>query len=155
MARGDFTVFNEFVVSLAEKKVNLETDTIKLALITNGVTPAVDDATPYFGAGSGVDYDTNEVSAAGGYDAGGFIIPGPVFTRTGAVGKFDDDGTNIAMVQDAINGFTNAYWGILYSDTATNKECIGFLNLGGPISEAAGPISITWNTSGILTITRT
>ena len=36
MARGDFTLFNELAVALAEKKVNLETDTIKLALITNG-----------------------------------------------------------------------------------------------------------------------
>ena len=153
MARGDLTVFNEFVVSLAEKKINLETDTIKLALITNGVTPTADDATPYWGAGSGVDYDTNEVATAGGYSAGGFTVPGPVFTRTVAVGKFDDDGSNIALVQN-VSGFANAYYGILYSDTATNKECIAFLDLGGPVSEAAGPISIAWNNSGILTITR-
>ena len=153
MARGDLTVFNELVVSLAEKKINLETDTIKLALITNVVTPTVNATTPQWGAGSGEDYDANEVSTAGGYVTGGLTVSGPVFTRSAAVGTFDDDGSNLAIAQNAA-GFTNAYWGILYSDTSTSKECIAFLDLGGPVSEAAGPIAINWNASGILTLTR-
>lgn len=153
MARGDLTVFNEFTISLGEKKINLETDTIKLALIDNSVTPAADDATPMWGAGSGVDYDSAEVSTAGGYSAGGFTISGPELVRSGAVATFDDDDSNLALVQNAL-GFTDAYYGILYSDTATNKECIAFIDLGGPVSEVAGPIAINFNASGILTITR-
>jgi hypothetical protein len=150
MARGDFLVFNEFANSLAEKKVNLETDTIKIALITNGVTPTANDATPAWGASSGVDYDGNEVSTAGGYTAGGLAVANPVTTRSGATTTFDADDP-ATIVQDA-GGFTNAYWGILYSDTATNKEAIGFLDLGGPVSEVAGPIAIAWNASGICTL---
>ena len=70
------------------------------------------------------------------------------------MGTFDDDGSNLSLVQNVL-GFTNARWGILYSDTATLKDCIAFLDLGAAISEQAGPITITFNVSGILTITRT
>jgi hypothetical protein len=151
MARGDFTLFNDLAISLGEKKINLETDTIMLALIDNTVTPTAADTTPMWGAGSGVDYDANEVSDAGGYTANGLACANPSFVESGGVGTFDaDDPATIA--QDG-SGFTDAYWGILYSDTATNKEAIGFLDLGGPVSEQDGPIDINWNGSGIFTIT--
>lgn len=153
MARGDLTVFNEFTVSLGEKKINLETDTIKLALIDDTVTPVVTATAPQWGAGSDQDYDDNEVGTGGGYSAGGFTISGPELVRSGAVATFDDDDSNLSLAQNA-SGFENAYWGILYSDTATNKDCIAFIDLGGPVSEVAGPIAINFNASGILTITR-
>jgi len=153
MARGDLTVFNEFTISLGEKKINLETDTIKLALIDDTVTPLVTATAPQWGAGSDQDYDANEVGTGGGYVAGGFTLSGPELVRAGAVATFDDDDSDLALAQDG-SGFTDAYWGILYSDTATNKECIAFIDLGGPVSEQAGPIAINFNASGILTITR-
>lgn len=151
MARGDFTLFNELSVSLAEKKINLETDTIKLALIDDTITPTANDTDPQWGAGSGVDYDANEVGTGGGYSAGGLACANPAFTRSAGVGTFDAD--DPATIAQNGSGFTDAYWGILYSDTATNKEAIGFLDLGGPVSEQAGPIDINWNASGIFTIT--
>jgi len=154
MARGDLTVFNEFTISLGEKKINLETDTIKLGLIDNSVTPLVDTATPTWDGTSSQEFDGNEVGTGGaGYSAGGMTVSGPELIRAGAVATFDDDDSNLSLAQDA-SGFTDAYWGILYSDTATNKEAIAFIELAGPISQVAGPITITWNESGILTITR-
>lgn len=150
MARGDFTLFNEFGNALAESRINLETDTIKLALIDNAVTPTANDATPAWGASSGVDYDGNEVSTAGGYTAGGMACANPTTTRSGDTTTFDADDP-ATLSQDG-SGFTDAYWGILYSDTATNKDAIGFLDLGGPVSEQAGPVAISWNASGIATI---
>jgi len=154
MARGDLTVFNDFTLTLADGLVNLETDVLKLALIDNVVTPLVGDLNPQWGAGSNKDYDGNEVSAAGGYTAGGLTVSGPETNLSGAVTTLDDDDSNLSLAQNG-SGFTDAYWGILYSDTATNKNAIAFLDLGGPISEQAGPININWNASGILTITRT
>ena len=151
MARGDFTLFNEFGISLAEKKIDLETDTIKLALIDNVVTPTANDATPMWGAGSGVDYDTNEVSTGGGYVAGGRECANPTATRSTDTITFDADDP-ATITQDG-SGFTDAYYGILYSDTATNKEAIGFLDLDGPVSEQDGPITISWDDAGIATIT--
>jgi hypothetical protein len=152
MATGDVTVFYEFGNAVAEKRINLETDTIKLALIDDTVTPTAAAASPQWGAGSDEDYDGNEVSTAGGYPAGGLTISGPETTRSGAVTTFDDDDSNVSLAQDG-SGFTDAYWGIIYSDTATNKDCIAFIELGGPVSEQAGPIAINFNASGILTVT--
>ena len=155
MARGDFTIFNDFTHSLADGLIDLDNDTIKLALIDDTVTPAATDATPQWGAGSGVDYDGNEVSPIiGDYSAGGLTISGPETNLSGATTTFDDDDSNLSIAQNG-SGFTNAHYGILYSDTATNKNAIGFLDLDGPVSQVDGNININWNASGILTITRT
>ena len=153
MARGDLTVFNEFTVSLGEKKINLETDVIKLALIDNTVTPLVTTATPTWDATSSQEFDGNEVGTGGGYVAGGFTVSGPELVRAAAVATFDDDDSDLSLAQDG-SGFTDAYWAILYSDTATAKNAIAFIDLAGPVSEQAGPININFNASGILTITR-
>lgn len=151
MARGDFTVFEEFADQLGEEIHNFVSDTIKLAIIDNVVTPTAADATPAWGATSGVDYDANEVTNAGGYTTGGETIP-VTWTEAAGVATLDDDSGDIALAQDA-SGFTDGYWGILYNDSATNKNAIGFLDLGGPVSEQAGPVNINWNVSGILTVT--
>ena len=153
MARGDLTVFDEFTISIGEGKINLETDTFKLGLIDNVVTPLQNTATPTWDGTSSQEYDGNEVSTGGGYPAGGMPISGPELIRAAAVATFDDDGSNLSLAQNG-SGFTDAYWGILYSVTAANKECVAFIDLGGPISEQAGPININFNASGILTITR-
>ena len=154
MARGDFLLFNAFALDLADGVHNLETGVLKLALIDNVITPTQADATPQWGAGSGIDYDGHQVAEfVGGYSDGGVTISGPETNQAGAVTTLDDDDSNIQLTQNAA-GFDDAYWGILYNDSATNKECIGYLDLGGPVSQVAGPININWNASGILTITR-
>jgi hypothetical protein len=151
MARGDFTLFDEFVAQIGLKKHNLDTDVLKLAFIDNFITPTAGDATPQWGVGSGVDYDGNEVSTAGGYVAGGFTISAPSYVEAAGTGTLNDDDSNLSLAQNG-SGFTNAYWAILYNDTATNKDAIGFYDLGGPVSEVAGPINFNFNASGILTI---
>lgn len=152
MATGDLTIFNEFVEDIGEEIHNFEsTDTLKLAIITTGVTPAADTATPQWGAGSSQDYDGNEVSTAGGYPAGGITLQTLTYTRSTITATLDAD--NISLSQNG-SGFTNGAWGILYNDSATNKNCIAFVELsaGGTLSEQAGPININWNASGILTV---
>jgi hypothetical protein len=151
MARGDLTLFDELSSMLAQGKINLETDTIKVALIDNVVTPTAADATPQWGAGSGVDYDGNEVATTGGYVTGGMTVSGPEVNYAAGVSTIDDDDSNLSLAQNGA-GFTDAYWAIIYSDTATNKDAIGFIELTGPVSEQAGPININWNASGIFAI---
>lgn len=151
MARGDFTVFEEFADQLGEEIHNFASDTIKLAIIDDTVTPTAADATPAWGASSGVDYDANEVTDAGGYTAGGETIP-VTWTETDGVATLNDDSGDVALAQNA-SGFTDGYWGILYNDSATNKNALGFLDLDGPVSEQAGPVNINWNANGIITVT--
>lgn len=151
MARGDFTLFNEFLISIGEKKINLETDTIKLGLINNDSgEPDATEADPRWT----ITYQGDEVSPIDGveYIADGVTISGPELILAGAVATFDDDDSNLAIAQDA-GGFTDAFWGILYSATAAAEQAIGYVELDGAISQVAGPININFNASGILTLT--
>lgn len=146
MARGDFTVFEEFALQLGQELHTLASDTLKLGLVDDTLTPTAADATPAWG-----DYSANEVATTGGYVADGITLTGVTFTEAGGVATLDDTG-NISLAQDG-SGFTDAYWGILYNSSAAGSQAIGFLDLGGPVSEQAGPVNINWNASGILTIT--
>jgi len=153
MATGDLTLFEEWLVDDGEGDVHdYEVDVFKIALIDNVITPTAADATPAWGATSGVDYDANEVSTAGTvYVAGGLTLANPTHTEAAGVATFDADDPAV-ITQDAA-GFTDAYWGIIYNDTTTNKNAIAFIELGGPVSQVAGPITITLNASGIWTKT--
>lgn len=146
MARGDFTVFQEFALQLGQELHTLATDVLKLGIVNATVTPTAGDATPAWG-----DYSANEVSTAGGYAAGGVSLSGVTWTEAAGVATLDDTG-NIALAQNA-SGFTDGYWGILYNSSAAGSQAIGFLDLGGPVSEVAGPVNINWSASGILTVT--
>ena len=112
MARGDFTVFEEFADQLGKELHNFSSDTLKLAIIDNTVTPAAGDATPAWGATSGIDYDSNEVTNAGGYTTGGIGVP-VTWTEAAGVATLNDNVGDIALAQNAL-GFTNGYYGILW-----------------------------------------
>ena len=151
MATGEVQVFNAFAESIGDGRIDLDTDTnIKLALIDAVITPTAADATPAWGATSGVDYDGNEVSAAGSYTAGGEVLGSITWGETAGVCKFD--AADEVISQDAA-GFTDARWGIIYDDDATNNDAIAFVDLGAAVSQVAGDITFTWNAGGIFTVT--
>lgn len=145
MAQGDVTLFEEFVDQLGEEIHNFPSDTLKLGIIDNTVTPLASDATPAW-----ANYSANEVSTAGGYVADGITLTGVTWTEADGTATLDDTG-NVSLAQNA-SGFTDGYWGILYNATAVGGNAIGFVDLGGPASEQAGPINVTWGASGILTV---
>jgi hypothetical protein len=145
MAAGDVTIFEEFAEMLAQETFNFDSDTLKLGIIDNSTPPTAADATPRWG-----DYSANEVSTAGGYTADGETLANVSWSEADGVATLDAD--NVSLAQDG-SGFTDAYWGIIYDDTAANDEAIGFVELGGPVSEQAGPVAVNWNASGILTVT--
>lgn len=144
MAQGDFTMFQEFVDQLGEEGHNFASDVLKLGIVDNTVAPAAGDTTPAWG-----DYSANEVSAAGGYVAGGITLTSVTWAEVAGTATLD--AADVSLAQNA-SGFTDGYWAILYNDTNGTDMAIGFLDLGGPASEQAGPINITWNASGILTV---
>ena len=150
MAINEFQVFNEFAISIGEKKINLETDDVRMALITDAVTPSAPETTPTWAAGSSADYDGNEVSGTN-YTAGGIALTAPALVLAAAVATYDD-ATDLVWSQSG-TGFSDARWGILYSFADAAKSCIGFLDLGGDVGNVAGDLTIAFHTNGILTIT--
>jgi hypothetical protein len=143
MAAGDFTVFEEFAADVAAEVHNLDSDVIKLALITSAVAPAAATSTS-------TPFSTyTQVSAGGNYTAGGDDISA-TYSEASGVGTLD--GTDNTWSQHASNP-TDARWAILYNDTATNDNAIGFFDLGATIDMTAGDLTVTFHASGILTIT--
>lgn len=146
MAQGDVTLFNKAIEWIGEAVINLETDTIKLGLITSSLTPAASTAAPCWGAGGSTNLTTYQVTPGGNYSTGGPTIANPTYTESSGTVTFDGDDVTIA--QDASNP-TNARWAIIYSSTAANANALGFVDLGGITDLSAGAFTLTWSASGI------
>ncbi len=149
MAQGDVTVFNQAIYELGIGDWNLDTDTIKVALIDSTQTPAATSSDPRWGAGGGTNFSTDEVTAGGNYTAGGEDISA---TWTGTSGTSTFDGTDIsAWTQNASNP-TDARWAIIYDDTDSENKCIAYVDLGSVFDMTTGDLNVNWNASGIFTI---
>ena len=149
MAAGDIVVFMQAKVDLGNKVWNLETDVVKLALITNAVTPTETDPAPHWQGTGTTNFNTNEVTPGGNYTAEGMTVANNVFIAASPNAKFDGD--DITIAQHASNP-TNARWGILYNDTDASKRCIGYLDLGGVKDLTTGAFTVTWAGAGIFTL---
>lgn len=150
MASGDFALFAQFGTDLAEQVHNLETDTIKLALVTSSVTPTATTADPRWGAGGSTNLSSSQVTPGGNYSTGGATLANPSVVLASSTTTVDADDP-ATWSQNASNP-TNARWGILYNDTAAGKNCIGFLDLGSTVDMTAADLDVNVGASGILRI---
>jgi hypothetical protein len=144
MARGDVGIFNEARAKMLDGDW-ASTDHFYIAICDNTTTPTVATASPVLG-------DFTEVGDSGTYVAGGTDLGAlaDLVTQAAGVMTFDST-TNPTWAQDASND-TDAYWGIIYNYTDAGKDALGFVDLGGPVDMSAGALTITWNGSGIFTI---
>ena len=145
MARGDLVVFDEAKAYMIDGGWEAADD-IKCAILDDTTTPAAADATPALG-------DYTEVDAAGTYVAGGTSLGnlGTCVSEAAGVMTFDS-ATNPTWAQDVAND-VDAYWALIYNDTDAGVFAIAFVDLGGPVDMTAGDLTITWNASGLFTIT--
>lgn len=152
MAQGDVLDFNTWVTNIGDQVFDMSTDVFKLGIVDNSVVPTIGAADPRWGAGGGVDFSASEVTPGGNYPAGGISLSAVItdnWTSSGGTHTFDVDDVSIA--QDGANP-SGAYWGIIYSDTAAGKQCVAFIELGGPLDLSAGLVTITWHASGVIRI---
>ena len=159
MTQGTITLFNEFSKSIADGRIDLDTDTIKAAFTTlqAGGTPtiAATDPIPCWGAGGSTNLQSSEVAAGGGYTAGGKALSSISWAQAAGVGTFD--AADLTWTSAGSGDPATIKTLVLYSDTAANKDAIGFMDLTTDgitaISLLSGNITITWNVLGIFTVT--
>lgn len=149
MAQGDVTLFNEFKEDIGQKVHNLSSDTYKLGLITNAVTPSASTSDPRWGAGGTTNLSSSQVTPGGNYSTGGPTIASTTYSETSGTATFD--GSDVSIASDASNP-NNARWGIIYNDTSTGKEAVAFVDLGGVTDLTAGAFAVTWSASGIFSL---
>lgn len=134
-----FNKFHSFVEALAEKVHNLGADTLKVAL-TNTAPVATNTVLA----------NITQIASGNGYTTGGttanltssaqtsglyrLVLADVVFTATGSMGPFR--------------------YAVLYNDTATNDELIGWWDYGSSITLASGEtFTVDFDpTNGVLTV---
>ncbi len=144
MAQGDIVFFNQFYEDEGLKVHNLNTDTLKVGLVDNTTTPSASTANPHWSA-TGTNFLANEVTPGGNYTTGGSDTNN-TFSESGGTATLG--ATDITWSQNGSNP-TGVWWGIIYNDTATNKPCIAYIELGGPVDMTTGDLTINWGSSAI------
>lgn len=143
---GEFYLFNVAVKKCGDGTIDLDTHSIKWALVTNAVTPAATTSNPCWGAGGSTNLSTNQVTPGGNYASGGAALASVTWVESTGTVTFDCE--NLTIAQHASNP-TNARWVVFYSNTATNKDAIGFIDLGGITDLSAGAFTYNVSASGL------
>ena len=125
--------------NLTDSPIDLDGDTIKLALVNSTYTPA--QTHDYF-----TDASANEVSGTN-YTAGGEVV---TVTVTESGGTVTVDGSDVTWTQNA-GGFSNARYAILYKDAVTDPM-IGYIDFTSDKGNVQGDLTVQWNASGIFTL---
>lgn len=147
MAANAWTIYNEFKATLGLKALNLNTDTIKMALFqsTSNCGSASLGTAQYATL-------TNEVTNANGYTTGGVTLSGVSYSQTAGTATFTTGtGTWVASGGSIVIRFA-----VLYDFTATNKDLICFTlldNSPANVTVVNGQtLNVTINASGVFTL---
>ncbi len=134
-----FNKFNSFVEALAEKVHNLGADTLKVALSNTAPVATNTQLSNITQIANGNGYTTGGTTAtltSSSQSSGLYklVLADVVFTATGSMGPFR--------------------YAVLYNDTATNDELIGWWDYGSSITLASGEtFTVDFDpTNGVLTV---
>jgi hypothetical protein len=136
-------LYNSFKRDIANGSIDLDTDTIKLMLVTSAYVPNIDTNTKRSDI-------TNEVVGVG-YTAGGVTLANKTVTVNNTTDKAVFDADDITIP----NATITARGGVLYKSrggVATADELIGYLDFVTDVVSTGGNFAITFDANGILTI---
>lgn len=122
--------------------IDLDTDTIKVALVTSSYTPDQDTHEDFADV-------TNEITGTG-YTAGGAALANKAVTKdtTDNEGVFDADDVTWSSSTITARG------AVVYKDsgTASTSWLVCYLDFGSDQSSSSGNFTIQWNAEGILNL---
>lgn len=136
-------IYNSFKAKIMDGSIDLDTDTIKVALVTATYTPN-QDTHDFF------DDVTNEVSGTG-YSAGGATLA----SKTVTADTTDNEGVFDAADVTWSTSTITARGAVIYKSTGTasTSALICYLDFGSDKTSSAGDFTIQWNSEGILNLT--
>jgi hypothetical protein len=125
---------------IANGAIDLDNDTLKVALLGSGHTPDQANDANY------ADVSADEISGSG-YTAGGATLSGVTVTRSGATVKLDaTDPEWTALAPDF-------RYAVLYDDTHASDTLIALLDPGALQSPSGQNARVVFDANGILTLT--
>lgn len=135
-------VYNSFPQKIMDGSIDVDTDTIKVMLVTSSYTPNKDTHEDKADV-------TNEVSGTG-YTARGATLANVAITKdtTDDEGVFDAD--DVTWSSSSIT----ARAGVVYKDSGTDATSwlICYIDFGQDYISLNGDFKITWNSEGIVNI---
>jgi hypothetical protein len=135
-----FNKFNSFVEALAEKVHNLGSDTLTVAL-TNSAPLATNTQLSNI---TQISYTNIQNGTTTGRN-----LAGVTSAQTSGTYKLDAND----LVLTATGTVPTFRYVVLYNDTATNDELIGWYDYGAAVDLLNGEtFTITWDAAGILTL---
>lgn len=137
-------IYNSFKRDIQNGSIDLDTDDIKVMLVTSTYTPNIDTHTK----ASDI---TNEVVGAG-YTAGGVSLATKAVTadNTNDLGKFDADDVTWATSTITARG------AVIYKSrggASSADELVAYLDFVSDKISTAGDFNLIFNANGILTLT--
>ena len=137
------TIYGGFLEALCNGQLNLSSDTLKVALVSNSYTPA--DTDEYWSTPQ-----AKEISGTG-YTAGGQALTGVAVNYNTSTKTITLSANNPSWP----NSTLTAYYAIIYDatpSTAATQPLIAYVNFGGAESDTSGTFEIQWSASGIVQI---
>jgi hypothetical protein len=138
-------LYGQFIQQSFNKEIDWDSDTIKVALLTNSYTPD-QDAHNYFD-----DVVAFEVTGTG-YTSGGITLTNKTNTYTSATNVIVLDADDVTWSSSTIT----ARYAVIYDATpATNatRPLVGYVDFGSDQSSSNGNFTITWDSTGIVRVT--
>lgn len=136
-------IFNSFKRDIMNGSIDLDTDTIKVMLVTSSYTPDQD-------AHDKRDDVTNEVSGTG-YSSGGAALA----NKSVSADNTDNEGVLDADDLTWSSSTITARGAVLYKSrggAASADELICYIDFGSDKSSSAGNFTLQWNAEGILNL---
>jgi len=138
-------LYGQFLSQALNKEIDWDTDTIKVALLSNSYTPD-QDAHNYLD-----DVVANEVTGTG-YTAGGATLANKTNSYNSATNVITLDADDVTWSSSTIT----ARYAVIYDaspSTNATKPLIGYVDFGSDQSSSNGNFTITWDATGIVRIT--
>lgn len=132
-------MYNSAKQKLMDGSIDLDTDTIKVALVTSSYTPNIDTHEDFADV-------TNEVTGTG-YTAGGATLTSITVSKDTTNDRGVFDAADTSWTSSTIT----AAGAIIYKSTGTasNSWLLCYIDFGGDKSSSSSTLQITWNASGI------
>lgn len=140
---ADDVIYNSFKQKIMDGSIDLDTDTIKVALVTSSYTVSQDDHEDYADI-------TNEVPNGDGYTTGGATLASAAVTKDNADNEGVFDANDVTWAASTIT----ARGAIIYKYDATAGLAwfICYIDFGSDQSSSSGNFTISWNAEGIINL---
>jgi len=135
-------IYNSFKSKIMDGSIDLDTDTIKVALVTSSYTPSQDDHEDFADI-------TNEVTGSG-YSAGGATLSNKSVSTDDTDNEGVFDANDVTWASSSIT----ARGAVVYKDsgTSTTSWLICYLDFGSDKTSSNGNFKIAWNAEGIVNL---